>query len=110
MEKESINQLIAARFKDARLKRELTFEQLSELSGLSVQTIKKAESGKSSCYAWTIYYLCQALEITPNYLYGTPEESLDEEFKILIGSLNKKHKRFAKMLLYAIKVFQTDLN
>lgn len=54
-----------------RRQRRLSQEQLAELAGLSVTTIKKAEAGRGYVSGRTLHAIAQALEVSTQDLYDT---------------------------------------
>lgn len=81
-----------------KVKRGLTDEKLAKKAHLSKDTISKLEQGKTKPSADTIFKVAQALECTPNYIYGvnvdlafiermTPEER--QKLRDFFESYNK---------------------
>lgn len=58
------------RAKARRLFVGLTQEQVSALSGVNVQQIRKYETGTSEPQAWTLLQLARALECSSDFLLG----------------------------------------
>ena len=61
---QEIGQRITARRKQLRM----TQEELSEMAGVTSQTISNAELGKKGLRPENIIRLCSAMEISPDYL------------------------------------------
>ena len=61
---QEIGQRITARRKQLRM----TQEELSEIAGVTSQTISNAELGKKGLRPENIIRLCSAMEISPDYL------------------------------------------
>jgi transcriptional regulator with XRE-family HTH domain len=61
---------VGPHIKDARRQRQLTLQQLSEASGVSISAISKIENGKASASFDTLLSLCHALDITFEALFG----------------------------------------
>lgn len=70
----SIEDGIGIRLKAARESKRLSHSDLHRVTGLSRMVISKYESGQNKPGARELRLLCDALEISPNYLiYGTEE-------------------------------------
>jgi transcriptional regulator with XRE-family HTH domain len=59
-----------------RVKSGMSQSELGKALGVSFQQIQKYENGKNAIVSSRIADLCQALEITPNELFGVTERSV----------------------------------
>lgn len=59
---------MGVRLAERRKQRKLTQEQLAEMASTTTQTISTAETGRKALRPENILKLCQALEISPDYL------------------------------------------
>ena len=79
-----MDKLIGNRISQARNLRNLTQENLSELTGLSVSAISRIETGHNSTSLKTLSKICNVLDITLGQLLGIDETQFDEEDLALI--------------------------
>lgn len=60
--------LSGKRIQEARKKKHLTQDQLSEQLGITEKALSEIERGKSGMRVRTLMALCEILEVSPNYL------------------------------------------
>lgn len=71
---------MSSRLKKHRRLRNLSQEELAELSGLSIRTIQRLEKGESVGSAYTLRTLAAALQLTPDELIGlTPQHTIPHD-------------------------------
>ena len=63
-----MDKLIGKRISQARNFRNLTQENLSELTGLSVSAISRIETGHNSTSLKTLHKICDAMDISMDYI------------------------------------------
>lgn len=63
-----MDKMIGKRICQARKTKQLTQEDLSDLSGLSVSAISRIETGRNSTSLKTLVQLCNVLDVSLNYL------------------------------------------
>ncbi len=63
-----MDKMIGKRISQARKTKQLTQEDLSELSGLSVSAISRIETGSNSTSLKTLYRLCDILGVSLTYM------------------------------------------
>lgn len=79
---------MGSRIAQRRKEKQLTQSQLGELVNLSKNHISNVESGGSYSLD-TLLVICDALEITPDYvLYGTIRNNRAEDFKDILKLCN----------------------
>lgn len=66
-------QSLATTLQRARFAKGLSLRQLSDLSGVSVGAIKRAEAGTSTPYGQTIFRLAEQLDLDPDKLLDALE-------------------------------------
>lgn len=62
-----MDKLIGSRISQARKMKQLTQEDLAELSGMSVSAISRIETGKNSTSLKTLYKFCNILDVGLDY-------------------------------------------
>lgn len=67
----------------ARLKEGLTQEQLAEKCNVSVKYISSIETGKSSGSTSLIIDICNALDVTPNYIFRNSIKNSNDVVDVL---------------------------
>ncbi|WP_342801011.1 helix-turn-helix transcriptional regulator [Nocardia sp. No.11] len=72
------NKAIGAELRAARAKRDYSREELSDLSGVPVMTIRRAEAGTAAIKAPTLIALCRALEVPVGPLMDLVAEQIDK--------------------------------
>lgn len=82
---------LGRRVRQRRVMRELTQEELAEKAGISCSFVGHIERGEKKFSIGTLVALCNAMEISPNYLL---QDSLD--LKVLNNSVDvgEKNKAF----------------
>ncbi len=65
---EGIYGALAARVRDRRLKREMSQQQVAEVSGLTRSSVASIETGRQSVALHHVYALARALDVTPQDL------------------------------------------
>ena len=82
---------LGRRVRQRRVMRELTQEELAEKAGISCSFVGHIERGEKKFSIGTLVALCNAMEISPNYLL---QDSLD--IKVLNNSVDvgEKNKAF----------------
>lgn len=73
---------IGENIQKARLKRKLTQEQLAEKCNVSSEYISSLERGVSSGSISLIVDICNALDITPNYVFSKCINNCDSNYNI----------------------------
>ena len=87
---QEIGQRITARRKQLRM----TQEELSELAGVTSQTISNAELGKKGLRPENIIRICSAMEISPDYLLlGRISEADVSILSRKVSQLSPEHYR-----------------
>lgn len=87
---------IGARVQQHRTQRGFTREQLAELSGLSVQSIVKIESGTRNFRILSLISISKALGLSADYLLGLSENDETQNILLLLSMLSPKGKEFIK--------------
>lgn len=87
---------IGARVRQHRTQRGFTREQLAELSGLSVQSIVKIESGTRNFRILSLISISKALGLSADYLLGLSENDETQDILLLLSMMSPKGKRFIK--------------
>jgi len=67
----NIKEKFSKRIKEIRLKKKITQEQLSELSGLDRTFVSHIEGGKRNVSIETLDALCKGLGITARYFFNS---------------------------------------
>ena len=104
--------IIGWRLKQARLKAELTQQQLAEKTNLSVAFISRIERGSSHINLKRLNQLCGLLDVSEGYLLNgassSSENYLDKEFTDLIKSVSPEKQK----LIYNVAktIAETDMN
>lgn len=70
------NNSFAGRLQSVRKKRGYTQEQLAEITGISIGSIRRYEQNRNNEYPNAVYllYLAEALDVTPEYLLNGEEK------------------------------------
>lgn len=74
---------IGQNIQKARIKKGITQEKLAEICGVSNNHISMLETGKSSGSIILIINICNALDISPNYLFQNTINNFIDEICIL---------------------------
>lgn len=84
---------------------DLTQEAVAEKIGMTPSHIKSIERAYTKCSIETMCKLCQALEVTPDYLFiGTLKPADDDLVAEVVASLQLCDKRQLKMIAALINV------
>lgn len=101
-----MDKLIGNRISQARKAKQLTQENLAELTGLSVSAISRIETGKNSTSLKTLCKFCDALNIGLDYLlydifpYNTAfQDPIITDIITLLNKLNDSQKQFVLDIL-----------
>jgi len=70
MKFDKISTIIGKRIQSARLVKGLTQEQLAEACSISTNHISSVETGHSNCSFSLMISICNALDITPNFIFS----------------------------------------
>ena len=89
--------IMGERIKNARLKKQLTQENIAEKLDVSVAFLSRVESGSSHINLKRLQQLCSILDVSEGYLLsGTSEDSknyLDEDFKRLLEKCTPEQQK-----------------
>lgn len=83
----SFYQNVGNRLKEVRLRKRLTQEDLSELTGLSPKYIGSLERAARGCSAYTLSILCEKLNVSADYVLTG--KTMDLNYELLINMLNR---------------------
>lgn len=86
MGKKEIQAILGARVKLRRKEKKLTREQLAEKIDVSVRFLADVESGAVGVSLATLKELCEALELSADYLLGMDTEPHKSEY---VGALHR---------------------
>ncbi len=80
--------------KNKRIQKEVTQKELSSHSGVSVDTVKRGESGKSISTE-NLMRIMRSLEMIPDFMdaYKEPDFSLEEEWELRQKKLKSMRQR-----------------
>ena len=87
---------VGKRIQESRKKQGLTREQLSEKSGLAVQSLVKIESGSRNFRISSLKAISQALGLSSDYLLGLSEYNESDNILTLCSLLDPNGKNFIK--------------
>lgn len=90
---------VGKRVQESRRKQGLTREQLSEKSGLAVQSIVKIESGSRDFRISSLKAISQALGVSSDYLLGLTEYNEDDNILTVYSLLDSNGKSFIKNMI-----------
>ena len=99
---EEIRKALGQNIKVARLKLNLTQDELSENIDISTQLLKDIEGGRRFGSMNTFLKLCLALKTTPNnllYQMFKENQDYDEDIVLKINALSVRDKRLIKALM-----------
>ena len=102
------NQSIGATFRRARIRSNMTGQQLSERSGISQSTISDIENGQRSPTINTLHKLCQTMGVSlldvlpPEYVVRPTSFEEEDEWLKIYYSLTEKQRR---SLIHTISTF-----
>lgn len=98
--------IIGKRLKEARKKKGLTQEQLSEKMGVSIAYLSKVETGKIHINLERLSEICSILDVTEgeilNGVSNHSEKYLHSEFNELLRKCSPKNKKLAYQILQVI--------
>lgn len=83
--------------KDARLKLQLTQEQLAEKIGISAKSLSQIELGNNFVSAENLEAICTALEIYPKKLFDFGEDLEIQDFTVLFNKLKNDNDLCGKV-------------
>ena len=93
-----LNKIIGSRIKDTRYRKSLSREKLAEKAEISTQFLADIESGKKGMSTITLYKLCNALNVSSDFLlFGN--EAADSLIPEMIKSLDSRQLENAEQLL-----------
>ena len=75
-------ELMGKKIQMARKEKGYTQEYLSELVGVSNRTLNLMEKGKSGMKIETLIKFCNALDVSPNYIFSYKLSDNDKEFSL----------------------------
>ena len=111
MEKSRISKHIGNKFKEYRLKNNLTQNQVAELTGLEPRHISQIERGLSKGSIDTLLKLCNVYKITPDIiLYDLLDEDLKTDISIYNENFKKLSQKDKKSILHFIDYFISQKN
>lgn len=90
---------VGKRVQENRKEQGMTREQLSERSGLAVQSIVKIESGTRDFRISSLKAISQALGLSSDYLLGLTEYNESENILTLYSMLDRNGKSFIKEII-----------
>lgn len=79
---------IGLNIQTARLKKGITQEQLAEKCNVSTKYISSIETGKSSGSTSLIIDICNALDISPNYIFNKTIRSANDSIDVLPSEIS----------------------
>ena len=99
-----IAKIVGNHIKIARLNKGFSQDQLAEICGVSTKYISALEVGKSNGSVGLLIKLCNILEISPNYLFGTLFNSTEEvpfnnDILIQYLKLSKTNREFVDSII-----------
>lgn len=98
--------IIGKRLKEARKKKGLTQEHLSEKMGVSIAYLSKVETGKIHINLERLSEICGILEVTEgeilNGVSNNSEKYLHSEFNELLRKCSPKNQKLAYQILQII--------
>ncbi len=94
----------------ARKQLGLTQAQVAEKAGLSDRTYADIERGSTNMRAETLLHICQALQITPDYIFTDNELSLSIQQEEIIDKLNSCTQKEKETALKILSVYLDSLN
>lgn len=98
--------IIGKRLKEARKKKGLTQEQLSEKMGVSIAYLSKVETGKIHINLERLSEICSILDVTEgeilNGVSNHSEKYLHSEFNELLRKCSPKNQKLAYQILQVI--------
>lgn len=113
--KNSINlTVIGQNIQKARLHKNITQDKLAEKCNVSTNYIGLIERGQSSANASLIIDICNILDITPNYIFGstiadTDKSSIDilpHDISIDYLKLQNENKTFVNQIIHHLYAMQ----
>ncbi len=117
MESNNIAKSIGKKIKIARLKKELTQEELAEICEVSTNHICSIENGASNCSFNLMIKICKTLHITPNYLLldfikesNNSDKLIDSELLLTYMKLKPKYRSFINDIIKKIYNIQNSKN
>lgn len=98
--------IIGKRLKEARKRKELTQDQLSEKMGVSIAYLSKVETGKIHINLERLSQICDFLDVTEgeilNGVSNNSEKYLHSEFYELLKKCSTKNQKLAYQILQVI--------
>lgn len=106
MQKELNFYNIGRRIKTVRIEKQLTQEYIANRVGVNVSHISNIENGKTKVSLTSLVLICNALEITVDYIleneYSSPTTTIETEIMNTLSHMTKEEKeqllRIAKVL------------
>ena len=103
---------IGKRIAEARMNLDITQEQLEELSGFSVSTISRFETGRTQPSIENLVKLSKVLNVGIDYflydLIPHNESTQNPTIKDAVSILNQMDERSARYILDIIKIYQAS--
>lgn len=108
---------IGERLRQARKNKDLSMAKLEKISGITSGNISEIENGKILPSTKAIIALCEALDITPNWLLLGKEDIQNKENPMSFSEFEKKVKEkaettklskeeFEKILLKTVEIYK----
>lgn len=98
-----IDSNIGQRIRYIRELNHLTREDLAEYADISEKFLYNIEYGRTGLSAKNLLKICQALEVSCDYIMtGRDEGTYDEELKNILESFNIEHIAIVKKILSAV--------
>ena len=99
--------VIGPRLRELRKSRKLTLDKVSELSGLSISTIKQVEQGGRRLSMASLFLLMTVYECDANTLLSISTDLSKEQFlKMKLDALpEKKQEKWVKLFEQLIEIF-----
>ena len=102
---ERLRQVLSKNIKSARLSSNLTQENLSEMSEISLNFLKDVEGGRSGTSLTTLINLCNSLNTTPNELLKDLFINSYEKSENLFQQINLLNDYQKEAVITLIKYF-----
>lgn len=109
MNYDKISVIVGKNIQSARLVKGLTQEQLSEKCNVSPNHISAVENGNSNCSFSLMLSICDALDVTPNYIFSDfisskndTIETIDKDVLLIYLKLKPQSKKFINNAIYEV--------
>lgn len=94
--------MIGLRIRETRETLHMTREKFSECCDISESFLAAVEGGRKGITVKTLYKICNAAHVSPNYIIMGEEKNLNRDiFVELMGSLQEREQTYALQMMAA---------